>query len=168
MSLKAKVKLEILKCLIHKCDRAYDRTYQYAKNYLSYNHLISCLEDMDAETGKLVLPKDEQCKLDIFAYSSDDSVDKEALCQKALASDYVILCDEDVFLHVNAKDVILRYLQDNSQICVLYGDEDVIDASGIRTNPWFKPDWSPTLFLSQYYFGGLVVVKAELLESFAH
>ena len=44
MSLKAKVKQEILKCLIHKCDRAYDRTYQYAKKYLSYDNLISALE----------------------------------------------------------------------------------------------------------------------------
>lgn len=163
MSLKAKVKQEILKRLIHKCDRAYDRTYQYAKNYLSYNNLISYLEDMDEEVDKPILPKDEQCKLDTFTCSLGGSMDRDALRQKALASDYVILCDEDVFLHVNAKDVILHYLSENPQACVLYGDEDVIDANGIRTNPWFKPDWSPTLFLSQFYFGGLVVVKAELL-----
>ena len=44
MSFKSLIKQKVRKCLIHKCDRAYDRTYQYAKKYLFYDNLISVLE----------------------------------------------------------------------------------------------------------------------------
>ena len=35
----------------------------------------------------------------------------------------------------------------------IYGDHDLLDADGKRHSPCFKPDWSPTLLLSQNYIG---------------
>lgn len=35
----------------------------------------------------------------------------------------------------------------------IYGDHDLLDTNGKRHSPCFKPDWSPTLLLSQNYIG---------------
>lgn len=62
--------------------------------------------------------------------------------------------------------------QNKNQI-LIYGDEDAADerdkaengklGSDVigRKSPWLKPDWSPDTFLSSFYFGSLVAVKAE-------
>lgn len=58
---------------------------------------------------------------------------------------------------------IERYFREHPQVKVVYGDEDVLE-NGVRKSPWFKPDWSPDLFQSFFYFGSIVAVKNELAE----
>lgn len=48
---------------------------------------------------------------------------------------------------------------------VLYGDEDVRGEDGVRRSPYFKPDWSPDLFDTEFYLGGLVAVRKSWLET---
>lgn len=157
MSLKSKVKHIVRKILIHKCDRNYDRTYQYAKRTLSYDPLIRLVEEQkeDALGGSL--------RLESFSYSWKKDLDRDKLLQVAGNSDYVIMCDEESFLHVNALEEIENFLVEHPQTQLLYGDEDVVGEKGVRRNPWFKPAWSPTLFLQQHYVGGLLVAKSELI-----
>jgi GT2 family glycosyltransferase len=52
----------------------------------------------------------------------------------------------------------------NPSIDILYTDQDQIDASGTRSNPWFKPGWDPDLLLAQDYLNGLTVYRRILLE----
>ncbi|WP_448192857.1 glycosyltransferase [Azospirillum sp. sgz301742] len=47
---------------------------------------------------------------------------------------------------------------------LLYGDEDRLDDRGQRSDPWFKPDWSPDLFCAQNYLGSLVVLERTALD----
>lgn len=64
--------------------------------------------------------------------------------------------------------LIDKILSENEKIVLIYGDED-IQNDGVRENPWFKPDWSPDRFLSCFYFGGLVAVRANALkETYGH
>ena len=58
---------------------------------------------------------------------------------------------------------IERYFREHPQVKVVYGDEDVLE-NGVRKSPWFKPDWSPDLFQSFFYFGSVVAVKNDLAE----
>ena len=51
------------------------------------------------------------------------------------------------------------------QAQLLYGDEDVWEAGGERTNPWAKPCWSPDTYLSYFYVGSVMAVKKSLLEA---
>jgi len=45
---------------------------------------------------------------------------------------------------------------------VVYTDDDRIDPeSGVRWNPFFKPDWSPDLFLALNYLGPLVLFRRD-------
>ncbi|MBQ2803949.1 MAG: hypothetical protein IJF07_08640, partial [Lachnospiraceae bacterium] len=64
-----------------------------------------------------------------------------------------------------AKDALLKlecYFKEHSKVQICYADEDVLKADGTREYPWFKPEWSPDLFDSYYYFGGLVAVRKSL------
>ncbi|MEX2662176.1 MAG: glycosyltransferase, partial [Vicinamibacterales bacterium] len=47
---------------------------------------------------------------------------------------------------------------------VLYSDEDKLEADGRRTEPYFKPDWSPELFLAYMYSCHLFVARRALVE----
>lgn len=72
---------------------------------------------------------------------------------------YVFLGREGI-LAENALEEIARFFISHSQVQLLYGDEDV--KSEVRTDPWFKPEWSPDTFLSWYYFGSLTAVRGDL------
>lgn len=62
-----------------------------------------------------------------------------------------------------ATPLILREFASDKDAVLVYGDEDTM-ADAVRSNPWFKPDWSPDRFLSGFYFGALVAVRADALK----
>lgn len=62
-----------------------------------------------------------------------------------------------------ASGLIGRQFSEHEETVLAYGDEDVI-INGERVNPWFKPDWSPDRFLSCFYFGGLVALRAKAVR----
>ncbi len=59
---------------------------------------------------------------------------------------------------------IARYLQTDTNACVIYSDHDEIGENGARINPHFKPDWNPDLFFSQDYIGRMCLYRADLLR----
>jgi GT2 family glycosyltransferase len=59
---------------------------------------------------------------------------------------------------------VAKVLAEHPDAQVLYSDEDQIDASGTRSTPFFKPDWSPDLLLSFNYLGGLTFLRAGLVR----
>lgn len=79
--------------------------------------------------------------------------------------DIVVFVEDEKGLLDNALDKITSVFFDNSDIKVVYGDEDETnDMDGNRGNPWFKPDYSPDTLISYYYFGGLVAFRKEVLK----
>ena len=58
---------------------------------------------------------------------------------------------------------ICQAFAENENAILVYGDEDIKEG-GTRRDPWFKPDWSPDRFLSGFYFGALVAIRAEALK----
>jgi O-antigen biosynthesis protein len=78
--------------------------------------------------------------------------------------EYVALLDHDDELAPQALAEIVRYLNVHPDADVIFTDEDKLDALGRRCDPYFKPDWSPELFLSYMYTCHLMVVRRRLLE----
>jgi len=77
--------------------------------------------------------------------------------------DYLAFMDHDDQLAAEAlAEVAVEINRSNADF--IYSDEDYIDAQGNRTNPHFKPDFSPDLLLSHNYVTHLVVVRRDLLE----
>ena len=44
---------------------------------------------------------------------------------------------------------------------LVYSDEDKIDGHGVRSNPFFKTDWNPELFLGQNFINHLGVYRTD-------
>lgn len=82
----------------------------------------------------------------------------------ALASGrWVAFLDHDDVLHAEALAACLSRLQSDDGDLV-YTDHDALDRTGRRCAPFFKPGWSPDLFLSQMYLGHLVVVDRRMVD----
>jgi GT2 family glycosyltransferase len=54
----------------------------------------------------------------------------------------------------------------NPELCVIYGDEDVLDGD-TRRDPFFKPGWNPELILAFDYLGSAVLYRTEMLRKLA-
>ncbi|QDM33338.1 glycosyltransferase family 2 protein [Tardiphaga sp. vice352] len=83
----------------------------------------------------------------------------------ALATgDYVALLDHDDLLSEHALYMIAEAVQHHPKSDVFYSDEDKLSAAGKRSDPHFKPDWSPELFYGQNYLNHLTVYKRSAIE----
>ncbi len=78
--------------------------------------------------------------------------------------EYVALLDQDDELSPDALFHAVNAINRNPGAGFLYSDEDKIDAAGNRRDPFFKPDWSPDLLLSENYCGHLLVARRELID----
>jgi GT2 family glycosyltransferase/SAM-dependent methyltransferase len=90
-----------------------------------------------------------------------------ALCSNAaleLASgEFVALLDHDDELAEDALFYVVEALNRQPELDILYSDEDKIDEHGRRYDPFFKPNWSPDLILSENYVAHLLVCRRELV-----
>jgi GT2 family glycosyltransferase len=67
-------------------------------------------------------------------------------------------------LHPQALSEVVEHLQIHPETDLLYTDEDRVTANGKRSRPYFKPDWSPELFLSSAYARDLCVYRKDLID----
>lgn len=77
---------------------------------------------------------------------------------------YIGLLDHDDELSPDALFHVVDALNRNPEAAFVYSDEDKIDVAGNRYDPYFKPDWSPDLLLSQNYVCHFLVARRELVE----
>lgn len=83
----------------------------------------------------------------------------------ALATgEWVALLDHDDELSPLALLECALAIDANPGWRMLFSDEDKIDAQGVRSDPFFKPDWNPELFESQNCVCHLGVYHRSLLD----
>ncbi|MCR9071760.1 MAG: glycosyltransferase [Alphaproteobacteria bacterium] len=78
--------------------------------------------------------------------------------------DWIALLDHDDELTEDALYWMAASLEADPDADILYSDEDKIDENGKFCDPYFKPDWSPELFLSQNMINHLGVYRRALVE----
>lgn len=77
--------------------------------------------------------------------------------------EYVAFIDHDDLLHPDALgSVAAAFARDAFDL--VYTDHDCVDERGRRSQPYFKPDWSPDLFTAQMYVGHLLTVRRDLVQ----
>ncbi|MDD1702408.1 MAG: glycosyltransferase [Methanoregula sp.] len=79
--------------------------------------------------------------------------------------DYVGFLDPSDELTPFALYDVVFLLNQKQNFDFIYSDEDTIDRNQNRISPWFKPDWSPDLFLSQNYLSHFSVIRKALIDS---
>lgn len=78
--------------------------------------------------------------------------------------EWIALFDHDDVMAEHALALAVLALAAHPGAGILYSDEDHIDHDGVRSNPYFKPDYDPVLLLGQNYFSHLTVVRHDLIQ----
>ena len=78
------------------------------------------------------------------------------------SGEYITLMDNDDEITSNALYEVVKILNEKD-IDFIYSDEDKLEMDGTFSDPNFKPDFAPDMFLSQNYLSHLGVIKKELI-----
>ena len=74
---------------------------------------------------------------------------------------YIALMDNDDELTPNALYEVVKAINNGAEF--IYSDEDKIEMDDTFSDPHFKPDFAPDMFLSQNYLSHLGVIKEDLI-----
>ncbi|BET69639.1 hypothetical protein ASA1KI_45570 [Opitutales bacterium ASA1] len=80
------------------------------------------------------------------------------------AGDWIALLDHDDELAPDALFRVVAGLIQNPDTDLVYSDEDKISEDGVRSTPYFKPDFLPDLLLGQNFICHLAVYRASLVR----
>jgi glycosyltransferase involved in cell wall biosynthesis len=84
----------------------------------------------------------------------------------ALATgEFVAMLDHDDLLRPHALFCMAEAIGQSPDAAILYSDEDKLDDAGSRFAPYFKPDFSPELFLGQNYLNHLTLFRRTDVEA---
>lgn len=126
--------------------------YYKKKNWRKFYKAVSPKE----YTGWIQEKEDEYLELQ----NLKDIKDKE------LTSGYTLIKGKNIELNSFTIALINKILESHPEIDFIYGDEDFLDkATGMRSNPYFKPDFSPDTLLSFNYIGDFCVLKEGMLSN---
>jgi len=110
-----------------------------------------------------IIKTDDRIKI---VYNKENGhISKASNAALSLATgDFVALMDNDDVLSPLALLRVVEAIDQNSDLKLIYSDEDKIDENGKRFEPAFKPDWSPDLLLGTNYISHLGVYDRHLLN----
>jgi len=83
---------------------------------------------------------------------------------KLATGEFVAFLDHDDELAPFALYEVVKLLNEKPDLDFIYSDEDKIDEKGRRKDPFFKPDYSPDMFLSCNYICHLSVIRKSLVD----
>jgi glycosyltransferase involved in cell wall biosynthesis len=84
---------------------------------------------------------------------------------KLATGEWCALLDQDDAFSEKALAFVALEIDQYPDAGLIYSDEDKIDEVGVRSNPFFKTDWNPELFVGQNYINHLGVYRTELLRA---
>jgi GT2 family glycosyltransferase len=114
---------------------------------------LSSLAERDSRVSLTRLPR----------RSGISAATNAALC--LATGEYVAFLDHDDVLKPHALAQVVRWLDADPGLDLLYSDEDKLDPAGRLTEARWKPDFSPNLLLCQNYVCHFLVVRRSLIES---
>lgn len=81
-----------------------------------------------------------------------------------VTGEFIVLLDHDDELPEHALYLVANEILDHPEVDLIYSDEDKIDASGNRTDPYFKSDWNYDLLTSQNCISHLGVYRTSVIR----
>jgi glycosyltransferase involved in cell wall biosynthesis len=136
----------------------------------TYPHWEICIAD-DASSEPhirniLTEYSDRDARIKVTFRSENGHIVEASNTALSLATgEFVVLLDHDDLLASHALYSVAEALQQRPTAQLVYSDEDKLDATGQRCDPYFKPDYSPDLLYSQNYFSHLGVYRRELVHA---
>jgi glycosyltransferase involved in cell wall biosynthesis len=134
-----------------------------------YHHWELCIAD-DASTDKVIRPileryarEDSRIKIVFREKNGHISAASNSALEIA-TGEWIALLDHDDLLSEHALFWVAETINRHPNARMIYSDEDKIDEHSNHSLPFFKPDWSPHLMLSQAYLGHLVCYQKTLID----
>ncbi len=134
-----------------------------------YERWELCIAD-DASTDPEVRPfleeisrNDARVKLIFRSRNGHISACSNSALELA-TGEWCALLDQDDAFAENALALAALEIEAHPEAGLIYSDEDKIDENSVRSNPFFKTDWNPELFLGQNYINHLGVYRENLLR----
>ncbi len=128
-----------------------------------------CIVD-DASTDRKLWPFLQRCarrdpRIKVVRRTENGHISAASNDALRLANgDFVALLDHDDELAPTALYFVALALNKNRDLQLLYSDEDKLDAQNRRSEPYFKSDWNPELFLAQNFISHLSVYRTDLIR----
>lgn len=107
--------------------------------------------------------EDERIRVTFRAANGHISANSNSALDLA-RGDYVALMDADDVLPEDALFWVAHEIALNPDVDLIFSDEDKIDETGRRFDPYFKSAWNPALMLAQNAFCHLGVFRRGLVE----
>ncbi len=134
-----------------------------------YPYWELCLAD-DCSTASHVKPVlEEYARLDsriklVFCQQNGHISAASNSAMKVATGEYIGLLDHDDELTPHALYEVVALINRHPEADMIYSDEDKRSLIGERTEPYFKPDWSPDTFLSRMYICHFGIYRRQIFE----
>tara|TARA_B110000438_G_scaffold302402_1_gene359974 strand:- start:130 stop:2007 length:1878 start_codon:yes stop_codon:yes gene_type:complete len=94
-----------------------------------------------------------------------DKIDQSFVKQitSLMSGEFVCMMEKNIILQNNSFLSIVKTINQKTNFDLLYSDEEVLFEHEDKIKPFFKPDWSPYLFLQMNYVGNLFLVSKKFL-----
>lgn len=134
----------------------------------SYDNFEICLVDdhsTNAETIETLKKYESNNKIKIKYRKKNGHISNATNDALQMATgEFIALVDNDDIITQNALYEVVKVLNENKKIDLIYSDEDKIDFKGNRCEPHFKPDFSPDTLLSLNYICHLAVLRKSIVD----
>jgi GT2 family glycosyltransferase len=134
-----------------------------------YPHWELCIADdasTDVKVGRILREfqsRDPRIKVEFREVNGHISAASNSALQRA-TGEFIALVDHDDVLPKHALLAVVHELNRHPDANIVYSDEDRIDASGRRFDPYFKPDFNVELFRGQNFVSHLGVYRTDLVR----
>ena len=128
-----------------------------------------CIADdasTDSSVGRVLRDfqaEDPRIKVEFRRVNGHISAASNSALQRA-TGEFVALADHDDVLPAHALLAVVHELNRHPDADIVYSDEDRIDESGRRFDPYFKPDFNVELFRGQNFISHLGVYRTDLVR----
>lgn len=133
-----------------------------------YTNWELCIAD-DASTNqdlkKYLETISKDAKIKVVFRKTNGHISKASNSALELATgEFIVLMDNDDIIHPHALLEVVKVLNKKKDTDFIYSDEDKLDMEGKRVEPFYKPDWSPDLFLSTNYICHLTAIRKNIVD----
>ena len=137
----------------------------------SYTNFEICLAD-DASSNKETLETlkkyEKECPnfIKVIYRKTNGHISEATNSAVSLATgEYIGLVDNDDLLTKDALYEVVKKLNEDNTLDMIYSDEDKINPAGFRCDPHFKPDFSPDTLMSLNYICHFTVLRKSIMDS---
>lgn len=123
----------------------------------------SCHGEIHGDLAKVFAAGDHRIKIIPGGVEQATAIAYNCALKEA-RGEFIALMGEADSLSTDALYEVAKLLNSYPEAEFIYSDEDKIREDGTRFDPFFKPDWSPDLFLSMMYTGNLAVYRRATVE----